>query len=1097
MVEVICKIQEKIELNGKDYFKVTESQSKEQHRIPIDQLYDSNLFIGSEYKFYKQYNSKSEKYFLIQEHPYYKLNSFYEFVILKKDHFRDNNIITHFILIDNKNNEIKVDSLPSQESNWNKSTLRCQIIGFRKNQLVLKNCDFSNLPYVVGNYYDFKILGFGSYIDKFNKRVPSIVVENFDSKEINVTALKWQTEGFWEFETLQCQVLKYNRQGIPHLKNQDFRHPIYKIGKIYTFKIAGFKTKVDLNNLNKKYFTIELEGADGCIHETNALPGQMRSLKKDDTLDCIVQSINFNLKLIHTNIRDPYYVQIEEIVTNSELVEKYFYKALNDIEDEDSIELTEQYNSKSAFWVFTFCNKILPRYFREYAERFDFGSSKQIAELIIIFENWIIKDGIISSFPEDKARKSALMKASLQLEKYTTIKNVLAILEDLNLKTYFKTNLREVNEKNLVELYYILLLSDVNTIDENLFIPFIQYVIDKTDLTDRIELNLIQIDKIIQIKKQVYYNNEYEKEFNLTLKSSQIFENENNQKKYFAWSYCQYHINRKLNNFERANYLMGKLLRQYSFSYSSIIIKEKLLFNSYYFLNNLKQNIDSPLIYKNELLLDERKLHVNPNCCNDKVDEWSLIKNSFVSNSVLKVNVIQKQFKGFIVDFNGVIGFLPYNHITEKVLKHYNHSTIDYTISSQCILLSEEFNFFVIRQTEKGSEEYLFINNLADNAKIGDIVEGKIKAIEDYGIFITTYLGDGLLHRTNISSHFWDKEKLLNYFKCDDRIVTKIIGKDDAKLELSLSALVDTPEENWYYDLINHIEFGDFFYERSGIVDPSANSNSKIDVDSSEEKYSLFERALCFEQFAILKKDLDEKIYYLRLSKHLFSSISNSRSYLINIYTDYFELLKLLNTTINNFSLLKIDEIKNEAQKISHRIKVETFEVYPDAEKLIFFIHILSLFNDSSDESIDKLYELLKKNSNKKILKTIAKITLANNLLSSESIEHSNFVKKNLSLLKSYLDEGVLTLKETESDKLDREIREKVQYWTGRIKEDESETQEFKSTFKTPIPDNKSLKEKEKLLEILNTTSKKDDIIKRIDKIDGNLASKMVIHSSI
>jgi len=1099
MKEVICKVLEKIEIDGKDYFKLLESQNNLEHIIPLNQLFDSNLFIGSEYKFLMEYNEKFDKYFLIQEHPFYKLNTRYEFPILRleKKECETGEKITNFVIEDNNKNEINIASHQWQENNWVKSTLCCTVIGYKKNQLKLENSDYTNLPYIIGEYYDFKIIGFGTYLNRNKQTIPSIIVENYDGSQINVTALKWQKEGFWNFDTLKCQVLKYNYNGIPYLKNQDFRHPIYKIDEIHKFKIAGFKTKVDFNNLNKRYNIIEVKGEDGCIHETNALPGQNRTLKVGDTIECVIQSIYFNIRLNQTNISDPYFVSIGEIIDDKELISKYFEKTFENIDDVDSIELAEKYNSKSAFWVFTFCNKLLTRYFKDYTERFDYKSSSQISQLIIAFENWIINNGIISSFPEEKARKATLAKAKQQLEKYTIIRDVLTILENLNLTQYISKNQDISDEKNLVELYYIFLFSDINQIDETLFIPYIQKKLQSIELNNQNEYSLIQLDKTIQFKKQKYYSNEYEKEFNLTLKINQIFENELSQNKFYAWSFCQYLINEKLGNFEHANYLMGKLLRQYSLSSISISLKEKLLFNSYYLQNNQSQIKEQPFTFVKELLLVEDNLHPNPNCCNANNENWLLIKESFQNKTILTVNVIQKQFNGFIVEFKGIRGFLPFNHISDKSLKNYAHSIIDYTITVEFILLSEEFNFFVVKQSDQKNKQYLSINNLVDNSKAGDIIEGKIKSIEDYGIFVTTYLGDGLLHRTNISSHFWDKEKLQLYFKCGDKIVTRIVKLSEKKIELSLIDLADTEEENRYYNFINYVEFGDLFEEES-IHELSINDNPNVLTnDSIEVKMNQLEKAFCFEQFAIIKKDLDEKIHYLRLSKQFFSSISNSRSYLINIYTDYFELLKLLNSIINSFSLSKIDEIKAEAQKILQRIEVQTFEVYPDAQKLIFFINILSLFNDSTDESIDTLYGLLKKNSDKKSLKTIAKITLANNLLSSGSEEHSEFVKKNLSLIKSYLDEGVLSLKETETDKRERELREKVKYWLGRISEDEGETQEFKSTFKTPIPDERTIKEKEKLMKLLETEKKNDGLLKSIDKIDGELASKAVIHSSL
>jgi len=1094
MIETICRIEEKLQIEGKEYFKLVEISNKVDYIVPLIQLFDDNLCIGSEYKFYKQYNSKLGKYFIMQEHPYYKINKSYDFTIKRKEYNLENGKIESFVIIDCYNNELRMQSTNWQSEKWEKETLHCLVISFSRKGLILRNIDFSNLPYKIGEVYEFKILGFSEYKDNKNQSIPSVLVENYDESEINVTALNWQNKALWKFQTLFCEVLKYNSVGIPLLKNRDVRHPLFEVGQKYDFKVKGLKIKPDLNNENKKYNIIELFGLDNCVHETNALPGQMINLKEGDSIKCIVVSIGFNLRLNQTNIKDPYFSSIEDIVKDKELIRKFFDKTISDKEDEDSIELTSKYESNSAFWIFTFCNKILTRYFKEYIDRYDYKTSKQIAELIIIFEIFIIKNGIITSFPDEKARKNTLIKAKQQLEKYKKIKDVLTILEGSNLNDFFTNKRDSINNSNIDELYYVLLFADINRIEIDLFVTYLTAILTSTSLSDQNVFSLIQLDKSIQLNKKTYYNNEYEKLFNLSFKNDSLFENESDKDKYFSLSFCQYLINEKLGNFERANYIIGKVLRQHFHYTSDIELKEKILFNAYFFQNNQNNSIEHPFEYTNKLVLNEQKLHDNPNCCTDESESWLHIKDSFENGNLLSVSITKKQFNGFILDYKGIKGFLPINHITDRTLKYYSYSKIDFTISVQCILLSEEFNFYIAKQPKSDSKDFVCINNLLGNVKIGAIIEGQIKSIEAYGIFISSYCGDGLLHKNNISTHFWDKEKLTTYFRIGDKITTKIISIDEKKIGLSLKDLVDTSEEDKYVDLINFIDFGDIFIKE--------NSNTDSDDILSEDielKLNQLEKAFCFELFAMLKKCLDDKIHFLRLSKQFFSSINNPRSYLINIYTNYFELLKLIEEVINSFSIEKIERIKAEAQIILEKVKSQeqTLEVYPDSKKLIFFINIISLFNDTSDVGINTLFDLLQKNTNQKILKTITKITLANNLLISESEEYTDFVRKNLCLIKSYLDEGVLSLKETEPDKRKRELQEKVKYWTGRIQEDEGENQEFKSTFRTPLPDEKKLKEKARLLVLLEETPKNEGILKNIDTIDGELASKAVIHSSL
>lgn len=1091
MIETVCKILDRFDIEGKEYFKLLDSRTKEDYVIPLNQLFNDNLFIGSEYKFYKQYNPKSEKYFLTQQHPFYKLNSNYEFKIVNQI-LNDTDSIEAFIVEDNDSNHIRVRTLTWQQNNWKKESLTCQVVAFSKKGLILRNSDFSNLPYNIGSVYEFNVKGFGQFKNNKNITVPSVILEHSDGSELSVTAFKWQNEKTWKFETLLCEIIKYNSLGIPHLRNVDERHPFFKVGEKYDFEVNDLKTKLDLKT-NKKYNIIELIGLDGCKHETNALPGQMRTLKVGENVQCVVKAIGYNLRLNQTNIKDPYFASIDEIVKDKELVTKFFVKAISDEKDEDSIELAEKYNSDSAFWVFTFCNKILTRYFKEFSERYDYKSSKQVAETIITIENWIIKSGIITSFPNEESRKNTTAKAKQQLEKYIRIKDILTILEELDLKDFFTKKHEQVNSSHIEDLYYILLFSDINQVEEALFIKYLTDILNKLELDVTSIYNLKKLDKSLQLNKKVFYSDEYERSFNLSFGNNSLFKSEIEKNKYFALSFCQFLINEKLKNFERANYLLGKILRQLFYSSFDTSIKEKLLFSAYYYQSNQFQSNSHPFDFTDKLEIAESKLTDNPNCCQGNNEDWILIKDSYDNKNVIEVTALKKEFNGFVVDYKGIKGFLPVNHITENSLKHYSYSKVDFTLTVHCILISEEFNFFIAKQPNRNTPEYICNNNLLGQIKVGDIVEGKVKSVEKYGVFITSYWGDGLLHIANISTHFWDKEKLQSYFSKGDHVTTKVISIEGNKISLGYKDLIGSEEEDKYFDFINYIDFGDTF------TLSNYGSDSISIIDDEEVKYNQLEKAFCFEQYAMLKKSLDEKIHYLRLSKQFFSSINNSRSYLINIYTNYFELLKLIEEVINDFSVDKIEKIKSEAQLINEKVKSQeqTLEIFPDSKKLIFFINIVSLFNDTSEHGIHELYELLQKNSNQKILKTIAKITLANNLLISESEESPDFIKRNLRHIKSYLDDGVLSLKETESDKLERELREKVKYWTDRIQEDESETQEFKSTFFTPVPDEGQLKEKTKLLEILNKTEKKEGLLKKIDAIDGKLAIKAVIHSSL
>ena len=72
--------------------------------------------------------------------------------------------------------------------------------------------------------------------------------------------------------------------------------------------------------------------------------------------------------------------------------------------------------------------------------------------------------------------------------------------------------------------------------------------------------------------------------------------------------------------------------------------------------------------------------------------------------------------------------------------------------------------------------------------KVGSTVTGNITGIEKYGAFVS--LDDyysGLIHISEISKDFVDKEHIHQYVKIGEKVLVKIIGVDIGKERISLS----------------------------------------------------------------------------------------------------------------------------------------------------------------------------------------------------------------------------------------------------------------------------------------------------------------------
>lgn len=958
-------------------------------------------------------------------------------------------------------------------------------LNYVKSEL-FENKNRLNKPYEGGKVYEFNIIEFENRINKKGENIIIINVEDIDKNIIQVSALKWQKGEIWKHKTLSCEVERIQNNGIPRLINKDFRHPFYILNEEYEFEVIGEKIK---ETEKERYDIFQLKGADDCIHEVNMLPGQKFNNVKLEKITCKVMNISYRLNLYQVNIKDPFFVTFDKIENNQELEHKYFTNIFKtyDRTNKDIVQLIEQYNSKSAFWVFTFTNKILSKQFRETVERQDFKQAKEINKLIISFEEWIISKGIITSFPDDEVRENTKLKAKSALESAKTFDKVLNKLisnplDFLNDSQFFQ------DENNLLErFYHIIHLTNIEYIETDLFLKRLLNILN--NLIKPTDSEIRYLDKLLKhiaYHKKAFISEEEKQNFSLSSNNNHSANFTFNEDKYLIWSYCEIQIAQKLSMFEQINILCGQLLKL--FTKSTIVIDEKecLLFNAYRFFENYQNPIlKIPFIYNKTILVNYDLLESNFAIKNKDRKDWDELEYLFNDKTIFSVRLTKKSKTGYEVIYKGLKGFLPYHHIRDKKLKTYPFEESDFTIEAKCLSISRTFDIFIIEQIDNTDS----ILNHKDELKslIGNIYDGVIKRVESYGLFLSTSIGEGLLHKKEIFDFQWASHNIAKYFESGQRIKVVLKNADDNKLSFNFHTLKmrDVIYYNNYVERIFSFNVRELFdIEKEHVL------------DTNFERTQI-EKAFCIEQFAVLQFDISHKLQNFQIAKQFYTNANHARSFLINIYTSYFEILLKIRDTLESNSLVNITLIKSIAKEIKNKINQKTIETFPDSDKLIFFLDIISMFNEKEDSTHELLFDYIKQyrsETNQKELRTVAKITLANNLLISESKEDSDFILKNLRLIYDYLSNGILSLEESTEDKNARELKEEILYWQERIKEDESETLEFKSSFFTPILDDNA----NRRISLLNNLEKKTEKTNNeISRINGDLAPKILIHSSL
>jgi len=177
-----------------------------------------------------------------------------------------------------------------------------------------------------------------------------------------------------------------------------------------------------------------------------------------------------------------------------------------------------------------------------------------------------------------------------------------------------------------------------------------------------------------------------------------------------------------------------------------------------------------------------------------KLKIWEDIKNACENNILIEGVVVEKVKGGLSVDI-GITAFLPGSQIDVRPVKDLDKfvgQTMDFNVlkydrKRNNVVLSRRSIVALEREAEK--------KDILKSIQEGNVVEGVIKNITDYGVFIDLGGIDGLLHVTDIS---WGRiAKPSENFRKGEKIQTKVLSFDAEKerVSLGLKQLMDNPWE--------------------------------------------------------------------------------------------------------------------------------------------------------------------------------------------------------------------------------------------------------------------------------------------------------------
>lgn len=175
-----------------------------------------------------------------------------------------------------------------------------------------------------------------------------------------------------------------------------------------------------------------------------------------------------------------------------------------------------------------------------------------------------------------------------------------------------------------------------------------------------------------------------------------------------------------------------------------------------------------------------------------KIKVWDDISRIYNEDGTIEGKVVSKVKGGLAVDI-GVQAFLPGSQVDLRPVRNlesligqtYPFKVLKYNKKRRNVVLSRR----ALLEKEREEMKSQTLANLEDSK----IVEGTVKNITDYGVFVDLGGIDGLLHITDMS---WGRVgHPSEMFQIGDRIKVKVLSfdRDNERVSLGLKQLVDDP----------------------------------------------------------------------------------------------------------------------------------------------------------------------------------------------------------------------------------------------------------------------------------------------------------------
>ncbi|MDR3190869.1 MAG: 30S ribosomal protein S1 [Lactobacillaceae bacterium] len=164
---------------------------------------------------------------------------------------------------------------------------------------------------------------------------------------------------------------------------------------------------------------------------------------------------------------------------------------------------------------------------------------------------------------------------------------------------------------------------------------------------------------------------------------------------------------------------------------------------------------------------------------------WEEAASKLNEGDIVEAPVTQVVKGGLVVDVNGVRGFVPASMIENRFVQDLNQYKAQ-TIKAKIIEINASENRLILsRRDVLNAERSAALAEVFDNLSEGDIVEGKVARMTNFGAFIDLGGVDGLVHVSEISHERVSQPS--DVLSVGEEVKVKVLGLDKEKERISLS----------------------------------------------------------------------------------------------------------------------------------------------------------------------------------------------------------------------------------------------------------------------------------------------------------------------